>query len=101
MGRGLGALRNVQIIDLSISISQHTAEPEPPCIDYVDHRHAARELAAVATHLIRQANPSSDISPTITEAAFQDGLGLANENPRLDTHAGTHMDAPWPSCPRR
>src|SRR5438046_2980578 len=34
MGQGLGALRNVQIIDLSIPISCTTAEPEPPQIDY-------------------------------------------------------------------
>ncbi len=95
MGRGLGTLQNVRIIDLSIPISPSTAEPEPPAIEYVDHRHAARELAAVATRLLSQSPSSSYESPTITESAFPDGLGLANENLRLDTHAGTHMDAPW------
>jgi kynurenine formamidase len=95
MGRGLGALHDVRLIDLSIPLSSTTAEPEPPCIDYIDHRHAAHELAEVATRLLRQASPAAAVPPTITADAFQDGLGLANENLRLDTHAGTHMDAPW------
>src|SRR3989344_607261 len=95
MAQGLGTLRSVQIIDLSIPISPSTAEPDPPCIDYVDHHHAAHELAAVATRLLAQAAPPSAAPTVITESAFQEGLGLANENLRLDTHAGTHMDAPW------
>jgi kynurenine formamidase len=95
MGRGLGALHNVRIIDLSVPISPTTAEPDPPKIEYIDHRHSAQELAVVATHLLRQAHVGSTESPVITEAAFRDGMGLANENMRLDTHAGTHMDAPW------
>jgi kynurenine formamidase len=95
MGRGLGALRNVQIIDLSLPISQNTMEPDPPRIDYIDHLHAAHELAAAATHFIRRSAVDKATSPTITPDAFQDHLGLANENLHLDTHAGTHMDAPW------
>jgi kynurenine formamidase len=95
MVRGLGALRKIQIIDLSLPISPFTAEPGPPQIDYVDHHHGARELASVATQLLRAAAPSAAVPPSITEAAFQDGIGLANENLTLDSHAGTHMDAPW------
>src|SRR5689334_13085351 len=95
MGRGLGALQNVRIIDLSIPISPSTAEPDPPCIEYVDHHHAALELAAVANRLLGQAVPATLPARQITADAFRDGLGLANENLRLDTHAGTHMDAPW------
>jgi kynurenine formamidase len=95
MGRGLREFQNLRLIDLSVSLSPHIAEPEPPSIDYVDHKRSAHELAAVANHLLRNAFPSGSPSPTITESAFIDGLGLANENLTLDTHAGTHMDAPW------
>src|SRR5689334_14559599 len=104
MGRGLRELHHCRLIDLSVPISPSTAEPQPPQIDYVDHRHAATELAAIATHLIRQATPASREAPVLTETAFRDSLGLANENLRLDSHAGTHMDAPWhfgPLCEER
>jgi len=96
MGRGLGALQNLQLIDLSAPISSHTAEPDPPRIDYLDHRQSATELAGICTHLLRQSLPdSSRAGASITEKAFVDELGLANENLHLDTHSGTHMDAPW------
>jgi kynurenine formamidase len=93
MGQSLRDLHNVQLIDLSVPITPQTAEPQPPEIQYIDHRHAATELAAIATHLMRRQNPSG--TATITEDAFRDGLGLANENLHLDSHAGTHIDAPW------
>lgn len=95
MGRGLRELRNLRIIDLSLPISPFTAEPDPPKISYIDHRHAATELAAVATHLVQKALNGLAHAPVITEDAFHDHLGLANENLQLDSHAGTHMDAPW------
>jgi kynurenine formamidase len=96
MGRGLRELRSIRLIDLSVPISSRTAEPDPPHIDYIDHRQAATELATIATHLLRQSlSPSQQSGAVITEDAFEDGLGLANENLRLDTHSGTHMDAPW------
>src|SRR5262245_21302688 len=86
MGLGLRELQRVRLIDLSLPISPSTAEPDPPKIDYIDHQHAATERAAIATHRTHQ---------PITEAAFHQHLGLANENLHLDSHAGTHMDAPW------
>jgi len=96
MGRGLRALHNLQLIDLSVPISPSTAEPGPPQIEYVDHHQAATELATITTRLLRDSLPASERSQAvITEDAFQSGLGLANENLHLDTHAGTHMDAPW------
>src|SRR5690349_12198734 len=95
MGRGLRDLPTFRFIDLSVPISPDTSEPQPPRIEYVDHRHAAQELAAVATTLIRQATNAAVETPGIEASAFRDGLGLANENLRLDSHAGTHMDAPW------
>ncbi len=95
MGANLRDLRRCRVVDLSLPISPNTAEPGPPQIQYIDHAHAAHELAAVATHLIQQASPQGSPSPTITTDAFHDHLGLANENLQLDSHAGTHMDAPW------
>jgi len=96
MGRGLRALQDIRLIDLSVSLSSETAEPDPPRIDYVDHRRSASELAVIATHLMGQSVCGPEHLKTIvTEDAFQDHLGMANENLQLDTHAGTHMDAPW------
>jgi len=85
----------VRFIDLSVPLTGVIAEPDPPKIHYVDHAQAATELAQMATRLARQANGAAADSTVITEKAFRDGLGLANENLNLDSHAGTHMDAPW------
>src|SRR5258706_2642795 len=95
MGPGLRDLHRTHLIDLSLPISSSTAEPDPPKIEYVDHGHAATALAAMATQLLQQAFPHATGSPVITEAAFDDHLGLANANLQFDSHAGTHMDAPW------
>jgi kynurenine formamidase len=99
MGRSYGVLNAVlhavRLVDLSAPISPTTAEPEPPQIQYHDHRQAARELAALANQLIRQNSSNGATPPAITETAFPDSLGLANETLHLDTHSGTHMDAPW------
>jgi kynurenine formamidase len=95
MGRGLRALQNIRLIDLSVPISEAIAEPSPPKIHYIDHTHAATELAQVANTLIRHASGNATDPPVITEDAFPDRLGLANEDLQLDSHSGTHMDAPW------
>lgn len=87
----------LRLIDLSVPISSRTVEPDPPHIDYIDHRRAAQELAAIANQLVA---PTPTAVATITEHSFLDGLGLANETLKLDTHAGTHMDAPWHFGPR-
>lgn len=96
MPKNFSAQQPLRLIDLSVPISSRTAEPDPPHIDYIDHRRAAQELAAFANQLI----PSTPSSPAITDRSFLDGLGLANETLKLDTHAGTHMDAPWHFGPR-
>jgi kynurenine formamidase len=104
MGRGLRALQHIRCIDLSVPLSEAIAEPNPPKINYVDHAHAATELAQIATRLAGQAAPRTSDAPIITESAFRDSLGLANENLHLDSHSGTHMDAPWhfgPLCENR
>jgi kynurenine formamidase len=95
VGHSLRALQNVRIIDLSVPLTEAIAEPSPPKIQYINHTHAATELAHVATQLARQSVPAGQTPPVITENAFRDALGLANENLELDSHSGTHMDAPW------
>ena len=95
MARGPGTCSRFRLVDLSLPVSSATAEPAPPIIDYVDHARAAQELAAMATSYIRDSTPSSNESPIISPSVLPDGLGLANENLQLDSHAGTHMDAPW------
>ncbi len=103
MGQGIQELRDLRLIDLSVPISPATAEPLPPRIHYTDHHAAAHELAQVCTRLAN-AGRDSAIPAVITESAFQDGLGLANEDLEIDSHAGTHLDAPWhfgPLCENR
>lgn len=100
MGQSLRELQHLRIIDLSLPISPSTAEPDPPQIDYIGHERAAIELAAVANQLLQTSFGASSRTPPITQEAFHDHMGLANENLRLDTHAGTHMDAPWHFGPR-
>jgi kynurenine formamidase len=95
MGRVLRALQNLRFIDLSVPLTGTIAEPNPPHIEYVDHEHAAVELAEVANRLVRQGAPAGASVPTLSGDVFRDGLGLANENLQLDSHSGTHMDAPW------
>jgi len=99
MVRQFAKRQGFELFDLSVPISSRTAEPDPPHIDYVDHRRSARELSVIANHMVQ--NQTSSAGATFTEHSFLDGMGLANENLRLDTHAGTHMDAPWhfgPHC---
>ncbi|HVO32510.1 MAG TPA: cyclase family protein [Elusimicrobiota bacterium] len=101
MPHGLPALRDIALVDLSVPISASTAEPEPPRIDYVDHRRSAAELARAANALARTAARPAAAERRVEPSSFRDGLGLANENLILDTHAGTHLDAPWhfgPEC---
>ena len=95
MGRGLRELRSIRLIDLSVPISPRTAEPEPPHIHYIDHHHAAQDLAAVANRLLRQQAGADSPVPTLSSSIFPDEMGLANERMELDPHSGTHLDAPW------
>src|SRR5689334_4918388 len=95
MDRSLRDLHRLTLIDLSLPISASTVEPEPPQIDYIDHERSARELAAICTRLYQNQAGTVHREARITEEAFEGRLGLANENLHVDTHAGTHMDAPW------
>jgi len=91
------------LIDLSQPFSSKGAGPDPPRIRYIGHRRGAFLLglgALVArgstfreraVSLIRGLLRGERIGPQ----DFPDGQGLALEAVRCDTHAGTHMDAPY------
>lgn len=86
-------LLTCQLVDLSLPLSSKIFEPDPPRISYVNHQQAAHELVGIANQLV-QKSAKAPRAP-ITISAFKDQLGLANENMELDSHSGTHMDAPW------
>ncbi|MCS7172372.1 MAG: cyclase family protein [Armatimonadetes bacterium] len=70
-----------RIVDLSVRVDHASPdEPWPAEVRRVDHRAAALQRAA-----------AFGIAPD----EFPEGLHLANEEWRLITHVGTHMDAPW------
>lgn len=69
----------MQLVDLSVSIRNHSFEGGSPHIHRTNHAEAARRRAG---HFGFQ--PSE----------FPDGLGMATDQVTLATHAGTHVDAP-------
>lgn len=73
-----------RIVDLSVALETGIASDPPglePQIDYIGH-------ATGAVHLSR-------IFPGLQPADLPDGEGWAVEDLRINTHSGTHMDAPW------
>jgi kynurenine formamidase len=89
------------IIDLSVPISAGGSEPVPTRIKYHDHAWGAPRMA-LATAL-RPSRPSSVAAilrgfvtgRRVRGRDFPDRLGLAWETLRVETHHGTHIDAPW------
>ena len=74
-------------IDLSIGLEAAVeSEPWPPDIEYFDHREGASLLASSLEEAGIEDVSADD---------FPGGIGLAWEEVRAITHAGTHMDAPW------
>ena len=102
------ATGELRLIDLSVSLKSGGAEPDPPKIKYIDHRKGAWLLslgAAVAGKRSFAAKLWAALSyllgnRKICAADFPQGMGLALENVKCDTHSGTHMDAPWHFGPR-
>ncbi len=112
------------IIDLSLPIKNNTNEPEPPIIKYLNHVDGARHLIKGAIRLLIKKEPLKGVIfiilnfihkilsitkldiifrvnvPSLSEKDFPDNMGLANEDLQLDTHAGTHLDAPYHFGPK-
>lgn len=71
-------------IDLAIALSDRPVTPEHhrPRISYLDHHHE------------KSWNTLKTYYPGIAEDDMVDGEAFATESVTLNTHAGTHMDAP-------
>lgn len=72
------------IIDLSITLESGLPSDPPvtvPKIDYVDHTTGAEQM--------------KDFFPGICKEHLPNGLGWAVESLTLNSHSGTHLDAPY------
>lgn len=72
------------IIDLSIPLENDVLSDPPgytPHIEYVDHRQSLPALQA--------------FFPGLEEKDMPEGEAWAIEHITLNTHNGTHLDAPW------
>jgi kynurenine formamidase len=92
----------VRIVDLSVPISPAGGEPLPPKIKYRGHKAGTLLLAlAPAQDKSSRARSVRNVvrglvsGRRVRRGDFPDGLGLAWEDLRTQTHHGTHVDAPW------
>jgi kynurenine formamidase len=77
-------MKITRFIDLSVALENGVPADPPdlmPHIEYIDHETGAAHLTA--------------IFPGLSARDLPDGEGWAVEELRLNTHSGTHMDAPW------
>jgi kynurenine formamidase len=73
-----------KLIDISVPLENGVAADPPgfgPAIEYLDHKQTAGVLTA--------------FFPGLRAEQLPDGEGWAIENIKLNTHNGTHLDAPW------
>jgi kynurenine formamidase len=92
----------LKLIDLSVPLDNSPVEPEPARIKYLDHKQGANLLGLAS--LISSKSIFSTLKnlvlyflgiSKITARNFPDGIGLAWEEIKADTHTGTHLDAPY------
>lgn len=69
-----------RFIDLSVPISPGLKEPIPASIRYFSHAEGAKQASRMLD---------------IPASAFPDSKAWATEEVALNTHTGTHVDAPW------
>ncbi len=70
--------------DLSVPTEDSPSEPLPVKIEHEDHVHSI---------------PMMQMFLGGNKEDYMDGVGWANDNCNLGTHAGTHVDAPWHYSP--
>ncbi|WP_163538088.1 cyclase family protein [Gracilibacillus sp. YIM 98692] len=70
----------MKIVDLSVSIEKEIKDPLPFSIEFENHEEGAKFGSKLAG---------------VGKDAFPDGKALAGERLYVNTHAGTHVDAPW------
>lgn len=75
----------LRLVDLSVSLGNGSSELVPVDIDYMDHEFGGRHLSQLSGVQQRQ---------------LPDGLGWASEHVFANTHAGTHIDAPFHYAPK-
>jgi len=92
----------VRIIDLSVPLGPGPSEATPQHVRRRDHTKGGRVLALApnvdrrsVARTVRNAARGLLTGRRIRQSDFPDGLGLAWETIWLDTHHGTHVDAPW------
>ncbi len=73
-----------RFVDLSVPIEESESEPFKPHVEHQDHAAGARVMSAIFG---------------VPPEKLPGGLGWANDNITLITHAGTHLDAPWHYAP--
>jgi kynurenine formamidase len=97
----------VRVVDLSVPLMPAPSEATRSRFRYRDHPQGATPLG-LATILDRRSMARTVFNALrglltgrrVRRDDFPDGLGLAWETVRLDTHHGTHVDAPWHYGPR-
>ncbi|HIE51358.1 MAG TPA: cyclase family protein [Armatimonadetes bacterium] len=103
-----------RLLDLSMSLRADLPQPDPPRFKYTPHRAGGTWLGLGAAACgVKGSNWWSIAKEVLSELLtgrlvrsrdFPDGCGLAWEDISCDTHAGTHLDAPWhfgPYCDGR
>lgn len=73
-----------RFVDLSVPIEESDSEPFKPSVTHMDHAAGAAVMSAIFE---------------VPAEKLPGGLGWANDNITLITHAGTHLDAPWHYAP--
>jgi kynurenine formamidase len=101
----------VRVIDLSVPLMPSPSEATASHFRRRDHAEGARMLALSPVmdrrsiaRTVRNAARDVVTRRRIRARDFPGGLGLAWETVRVDTHHGTHVDAPWhygPTCAGR
>ncbi len=91
-------MKNRTIIDLSLSLSTTGPEHDQPKISYINHKKGAF-LLNLAGLLYKGGSIVKRLFLYLIGVyrikEWPDGLGLAWEEVGMDTHAGTHLDAPY------
>lgn len=86
MRSGAAERRNFRCIDLSLPLENFSMDRDAPHIFYWDHEEGGRRTAK-----------AQGFDPDLIPGGF----GLSAEDVTLNTHTGTHLDAPWhygPTC---
>lgn len=91
-----------KIIDLSLPIEVTNQEFIPPKIKFINHKKGAGLLGLAG--MISEKSCLETLRnfilyflgiKRVNYTAFPDKVGLAWEKVKLETHTGTHLDAPW------